>query len=52
MRWLLDQLIAVPVPEDVHQQLIQLLIAGNGSVEQKLRITVSAIATLPEFQLN
>jgi uncharacterized protein (DUF1800 family) len=52
VRWLLDQLIAVPVPEDVHQQLIQLLIAGNGSVEQKLRITVSAIATLPEFQLN
>ncbi|MEO2009398.1 MAG: DUF1800 family protein, partial [Pirellulaceae bacterium] len=50
--WLLGQLMAVPVPDGVRKQLIQVLKTSKDSVEERLRITVSAIATLPEFQLN
>ncbi|HIF34796.1 MAG TPA: DUF1800 domain-containing protein [Planctomycetaceae bacterium] len=52
LHWLLEQLMAVPVPDGVQKQLIQVLKTSKDSVEERLRITVSAIATLPEFQLN
>lgn len=50
--WLLENLLAVSVPADVQSQLIEVASKGKGDAETRLRSTLGAIATLPEFQLN
>jgi uncharacterized protein (DUF1800 family) len=50
--WLLGNLLAVPVPADVQAQLLDVASNGKGNSETRLRTTLGAIATLPEFQLN
>lgn len=52
VRWLLGQLLAVDVPEEVVTQLLSVATRDTDNSEQRLRNTVSAIAALPEFQLN
>ena len=48
--WLLELLVAVPVPADVRQRLIKVA-DGSGDANRNLVNTVHAIGALPEFQL-
>lgn len=50
--WLLENLLAVPVPGEVQTQLLDVASNAKGDSETRLRSTLSTIATLPEFHLN
>lgn len=50
--WLMEMLLAVPTQPTVSAQLASELVSGTGSTEQRLRRTLHAMATLPEFQLG
>ena len=51
--WLLETLVAVPVPGEARATLVDLASAGSGTAARDRRISevIRAISTLPEFQL-
>lgn len=49
--WLLELLVAVPVPGDVRTSLIQLAEAARGDENRKAAAIIQGIGALPEFQL-
>ena len=48
--WLLEVLVAVPVPNEIRRQLVQIAAQGHDPSRQ-IGETIYAVATLPEFQL-
>lgn len=49
--WLLEMLLAVPVPTKVRASLVQLAESARGDENRKAAATIQAIGALPEFQL-
>ena len=49
--WLLELLVAKPIPAEVRQDLIRLAPRGNDNRDEKIADLVSAVGALPEFQL-
>lgn len=50
--WLADMLCAIAPGPAAKQELNRTLSSGQGSLDERLRRTVHAMATLPEFQLG
>ncbi len=51
VRWLEQQLLAIPLPEAVSLDITELLKSDTGSVDHRLRKAVHAMSLAPEFQL-
>lgn len=50
--WLLNLLVAIPVPDSVRDQLTQALNRGRDDRSTRIAKTIHAVCTLPEFQLS
>ncbi len=50
--WLLDLLVAVPVPPEVREMLVGVGNTSQGNKHRRLANVVHTISTLPEFQLG
>ncbi|MCO6457182.1 MAG: DUF1800 domain-containing protein [Pirellulaceae bacterium] len=49
--WLAELLLAVPLPDDVRRELVEVAEQPGGDRDAQLRRTLHALSTLPEFQL-
>jgi hypothetical protein len=51
VNWLLDLLLAVPVPDEARASLIELAESATGDENKRASALIQGIGALPEFQL-
>ena len=50
--WLVELLVAVPVPDNVREELVTVAKSSKGDSSRRIANVIHTLSTLPEFQLS